>query len=309
MSISLVTGGAGFIGSHLVEALLAHGDKVRVFDNFSTGNRDNLSHVDGKVEIIEGDIRNREQLTEVVQGVSKIFHLAAFVSPALSIEQPQICFDVNVLGTLNLFNAAKNTGIKGIVMASSAAVYGDAETIPLVESESTMPLSPYAASKQATEFYAEFYTRMFKLPIVSLRYFNVYGPRQSPSSEYAAAIPIFIKQMKAGKAPTIFGDGGQSRDFIYISDVVRANLLAAESPRAAGKVYNVCTGESISILKLLNRLTKLFPDAPEHESSPPRPGDVYHSLGDPTQAKDQLDFVAKTSLADGLTSIVEWMQS
>jgi nucleoside-diphosphate-sugar epimerase len=150
---------------------------------------------------------------------------------------------------------------------------------------------------------------MFNLPVVSLRFFNVYGPRQSPSSEYAAAIPIFITQMKAWKAPIIFGDGGQSRDFIYIDDVIRANLLAAESPQAAGKVYNVCTGDSISILNLLDRLSKLFPDAPEPESAPPRPGDIYHSMGDPTQAKEVFDFESKTSLSDGLASMVEWMQA
>lgn len=309
MSVSLVTGGAGFIGSHLVESLVARGDAVRIFDDFSTGTRDNLAPFDGKVEIIEGDIRDRGQLSEVVQGVTRIFHLAAFVSAALSVEQPENCFDVNVQGTLNLFNSAMKAGVKRIVMSSSAAVYGDTQTMPLQESGPTLPLSPYAASKLATEFYAEYYTRMYNLPIVSLRYFNVYGPKQSPSTEYAAAVPIFITQMTAGKAPTIYGDGGQSRDFVHISDVVSANLLAAESTRAAGKVYNVCTGKSVSIHKLLEILTKLFPDAPEPKTAPPRSGDIYHSMGDPNQAKIDLDFVAETSLTDGLVSTTEWMRA
>ena len=307
MTRRLVTGGAGFIGSHLVEALVARGDSVRILDNFSTGNNENIAHLKGKIEVIEGDLRNREIVTEAVRGVDSIFHHAAFISASLSVEQPQICLDINVQGSLNLFEAARLHGIKQVVFASSAAVYGDAQTLPIQETEKLAPNSPYAASKQIIEHMAELYTRLYDLPIVCLRYFNVFGPRQSPDSDYSAAIPIFIKRLMDKEPPTIFGDGGQTRDFVFVDDIVRANLLAAETPQAAGKVINVCTGEAVSVLDIVNTLAKLFPGAPEPKFEQTRAGDVYHSLGDPSLAKQIMGFSSQTPLSEGLKFVAEWM--
>ncbi len=235
MRISLVTGGAGFIGSHIVSALLARGDSVRVIDNFSTGKIENLSGLDGPLEIIEGDLRDISGVKEaIISGVDYIFHQAAFVSVPQSMQEPEVCFDVNVKGTLNLLEVAREVGVKQVVLASSAAVYGESEVLPLKENVNLSVLSPYAASKQINEIYAGLYARSFGLPVVALRYFNVYGPRQSPDTDYAAAIPIFIRRLLDGSSPIIFGDGNQRRDFIFVEDVVRANLLAAEIPPCGG---------------------------------------------------------------------------
>ncbi|HZD58744.1 MAG TPA: SDR family oxidoreductase [Anaerolineales bacterium] len=309
MRTSLVTGGAGFIGSHLVRGLLARGDAVRVLDNFSTGRIENLSQLDGSLEIIEADLRDDSKVAHAVRGVDYIFHQAAFVSVPQSMQEPGTCFAVNVSGTLNLLEAARKAGVKQVVLASSAAVYGESRALPLKENATLGVLSPYAASKQVNEIYAGLYTRGFGLPVVALRYFNVFGPRQSPESDYAAAIPIFIRRLLDGRAPTIFGDGEQSRDFIFVGDVVRANLLAAENPQAAGGVFNICTGQEISILDLVNTLSKIIPGAPPPKLGPPRPGDIYRSLGDPGQAAEVLEFRPEVSLSEGLTQTVEWMQS
>lgn len=309
MTESLVTGGAGFIGSHLVEALLSRGDGVRVLDDFSTGSRKNLAGLDQQIRVIEGDIRNIDEVETAAQGVDLIFHQAAFISVPLSLEQPRTCFDINTQGTINILEAARSAGVKKVVLASSAAVYGDNQDLPLKESTPCGSLSPYAASKQSNEVFADLYTRVYNLPVVSLRYFNVFGPRQSPHSDYAAAIPIFINNMLASEAATVFGDGGQTRDFIYIDDVVAANLLAAESPKADGKVFNVCTGEGVSILKLLDLLAEIFPDAEEPEYAPARPGDVYQSVGDARLIEKTIGFSTRTPLSDGLIKTVEWMRS
>jgi nucleoside-diphosphate-sugar epimerase len=308
MSTSLVTGGAGFIGSHLVRGLLARGDAVRVLDNFSTGRIENLSQLDGSLEIIEADLRDASNVAQAVRGADYVFHHAAFVSVPQSMQEPETCFAVNVRGTLNLLEAACEARVKQVVLASSAAVYGESQALPLKENTPLSVLSPYAASKQVNEVYAGLYTRGFGLPVVALRYFNVYGPRQSPESEYAAAIPIFIRCLLDGRAPTIFGDGEQSRDFIFVGDVVRANMLAAGNPKAAGGVFNICTGDEISILDLVNALSNIIPDAPPPKFGPPRPGDIYRSLGDPGQAADVLEFRPEVGLLDGLTQTVEWMR-
>jgi len=304
----LVTGGAGFIGSHLVRTLLARGDRVRVLDDFSTGRKENLTGVDEPFEMIVGDLRHPASVASAVHGVDYIFHQAAFVSVPKSMIDPNLCYAVNVQGTANLLEAARQAGIRQVVLASSAAVYGDSQDFPLREAVELRPLSPYAASKQVDEIYAGTYTRAFGLPVVALRYFNVYGPRQSPDSDYAAAIPIFIRRLLEGKAPTVYGDGHQKRDFIFVADVVRANLLAAECPQAAGQVFNVCTGLETSLLDLLETLAGILPGAPEPQFSSPRPGDIFRSLGNPSRAELVLGFRAQVGLAEGLHETVESMR-
>ncbi len=225
---TLVTGGAGFIGSHIVEELLRRGHAVRVLDNFSTGYRKNLAGLTGNVDILEGDLRNAEVVAAAVRDVDKVFHLAAFISVPQSMLDPEACFTVNVQGTVTLLEAARRGGTRKVVLSSSTAVYGDTDIFPTTENTPLRPLSPYAVSKQVNELYARLYTDTMGLPVTALRYYNVYGPRQRPDSDYAAAIPIFLRQLTAGLPVTIFGDGKQSRDFIFVKDVVRANLMAAE---------------------------------------------------------------------------------
>ena len=308
MTVSLVTGGAGFIGSHISEGLLKRGDEVRIFDNFSTGNLKNVASIEGEIEIIAGDIRDEDAIFAASKGCDYIFHQAAFVSVPLSLENPQECYAINIEGTQNILEAARNANCSRVVLASSAAVYGDNQEMPLNESMPLHPLSPYAASKQADEIFADLYTMAFGLPVVALRYFNVYGPRQSPKSDYAAAIPIFIRKMLDGESPTVFGDGGQTRDFIYIDDVVRANILASEHNETAGEIFNVCSGEAVSILDLLEKLADILPEAQKHNITDARKGDIYHSIGAPGKYESVAGFTTQVSLDDGLRNTVEWMQ-
>jgi UDP-glucose 4-epimerase len=309
MQKALVTGGAGFIGSHLARALLQQGVSVKVFDNFSTGKKENLAGAIGSLNVIEGDIRDSIKAAEAVDGVDVIFHEAAFVSVPQSMADPMLCFDVNQRGTETIFEAARKHGVKRIVIASSAAVYGDAEIQPIVESSPLHPASPYGLSKRVDELYAELYTQTFGVNVVALRYFNVFGPRQRPDSQYAAAVPIFVKRMIDNKPITIYGDGKQTRDLVFVGDVVRANLIAAEHPSAPGEVFNVCTGHEISILDLVNTLREMFPSAPMHEFAPARSGDIYRSIGSPAKSAQVIGFHAQTNLADGLRQTVEWMRS
>jgi UDP-glucose 4-epimerase len=309
VAISLVTGGAGFIGSHLTAALLARGDAVRVLDNFSTGNAENLQGLDGDLQVITGDLRDREVVEQAVRGVDQVFHQAAFVSVPASMKDPETCHQVNVQGTLNLLQAAREAGVRRLVLASSAAVYGENEHLPLDESQPPDPVSPYAASKLIDEIYASVYTRAFGLQTVALRYFNVYGPRQPPDSPYAAAIPIFIGRLLSARRPTIFGDGHQVRDFVYVGDVVRANLLAAEAEHAPGEVINICSGQAVSVIDLLQALAEILNCPLQVEHDAPRAGDIYRSLGDPSKAARLLGFAPETTLRDGLASAVEWMRA
>ncbi|MBP6210048.1 MAG: SDR family NAD(P)-dependent oxidoreductase [Anaerolineales bacterium] len=302
----LVTGGAGFIGSHIARALLQQGADVRILDNFSSGRRENLAGLD--VDLIEGDLRDASRVTEAVRSVDVIFHEAAFVSVPESMEKPQECFDVNVTGTSILFEAARRSGVKRVVIASSAAVYGDSTAMPLVEDTPLKQLSPYATSKRIDEMYAELFTNQFGLEVAALRYFNVYGPRQRPDSMYAAAVPIFIRRMLDGKPITIYGDGGQSRDLVNVSDVVQANLLASQHPAAPGQVFNVCTGVETRLLDLLDILYEIFPDAPRHVHAEPRAGDIYRSIGTLQKAVDVLGFKPRVLLADGIYEAVEAMR-
>ena len=309
----LVTGGAGFIGSHIAQTLLEQGASVRVLDNFSTGKRENLEGLarqfDGsRLEVIEGDIRDASCVEQAVRGVEVIFHEAAFVSVPQSMQEPQTCFDINIKGTSLLFDMARSAGVRRAVVASSAAIYGNSEALPLVEETPPQPMSPYAVSKRVKEMYAELFTSSFGLEVVALRYFNVYGPRQRPDSMYAAAVPIFARRLLDGKSVTIFGDGGQTRDLINVRDVVRANLIASEHPRAAGKIFNICTGAETRLLDLLDVMYELLPDAPSHDFAAPRAGDIYRSVGSPQKAADVMGFRAQVSLVDGLNEVIEWMR-
>ncbi len=309
----LVTGGAGFIGSHIAETLLEQGHEVRVLDNFSTGKRENIEALSSRFngnrfEVLEGDVRDASRVGEAVRGVNIIFHEAAFVSVPQSMDEPQNCFDVNISGTSQLFDAARRAGVSRAVVASSAAVYGESDALPLLEETPLQPKSPYAVSKRVNEMYAELFTNSFGFEVVALRYFNVYGPRQRPDSMYAAAVPIFARRMLDNKPVTLFGDGGQTRDLINVHDVVRANLVASEHPNAAGQVFNICTGVETRLLDLLDIMYELLPNAPTHEFAAPRPGDIYRSVGSPQKAANVMGFRAQVSLADGLQEVLDWMR-
>lgn len=309
----LVTGGAGFIGSHIVHTLLEQGASVRVLDNFSTGKRENLEGLirqfnGNQLEIFEGDLRDASRVEEAVGGIELIFHEAAFVSVPQSMKEPQSCFDVNITGTSLLFDAARRAGVSRAVVASSAAVYGESDALPLIEETPLQPRSPYAVSKRVDEMYAELFTSSFGFEVVALRYFNVYGPRQRPDSMYAAAVPIFARRLLDNKPVTVFGDGGQTRDLINVHDVVHANLIASEHPNAAGKVFNICTGVETRLLDLLDVMYELFPNAPEPDFAAPRAGDIYRSVGSPQKAADVMGFRAQVSLEDGLKETIDWMR-
>jgi len=308
MRNSLVTGGAGFIGSHLVEALLVRGDKVRVLDNFSTGKEDNLADFLEQVELIRGDLLNEADLKRAVKGVDYIFHQAAFVSVPKSLEEPGRCFEINVTGTNRLLSLAREEGVKRVVLASSAAVYGENPTVPLSENINPEPLSPYAASKRIGEIYAHLFTSQLDLDVTALRYFNVYGPRQNPVSDYAAVVPIFIKKLLDEEQLVIYGDGLQSRDFVYVGDVVQANLLAAESNRAQGQVINICSGQETDLHNLVDYLAEIFKREIQPTYQEVRSGDIYRSLGDPSLARELLDFQPRTGLAEGLLKTTAWMR-
>ena len=305
---ALVTGGAGFIGSHIVEELLREGASVRVLDNFSSGKRANLEPLHGSLEILEGDLRDAQALEAATRDMDLIFHLAAFISVPQSMLEPQECFATNVAGTVALLEAARRAGVHKVVLSSSTAVYGDPDRFPTDEETPLRPLSPYALSKQVNEQYARLYTRTFNLPVTALRYFNVYGPRQRPDSAYAAAISIFSRRLVNGEPITIYGDGRQSRDFIFVKDVVQANLLAARAD-SAGEVFNICTGCETTLLDLLETLSEVSPHQPQVRFEAPRAGDIYRSLGDPGKAAALLGFRSRISLANGLAQTLEWMKS
>ncbi len=306
----LVTGGAGFIGSHLVDALLARGYRVRVVDDFSTGHWENLADAEatGRVEVWEGSVEDPALLRVAMKGVRWVFHLAARIFVAESVDDPVAYHRTNVLGTVQVLQAAREAGVERVVLASSAAVYGVPERLPLGEDAPLRPLSPYAAEKIANEMDARVFTHL-GLPVVALRLFNVYGPRQRPDNPYAAVIVAFLSRWLQGRAPVVYGDGSQTRDFVYVGDVVQAFLRAAQAPQAPGGVFNVCRGRAVSLLDLLAAMRPLFPDhVPEPEFAPPRPGDIPHSIGDPTRAREVLGFQAQTSLEQGLRETLTWMQ-
>lgn len=308
MPTALITGGAGFIGSHLCEQLVWDGYSVRVLDNFTSGRKENLAGCLQEIEFIQGDIRDPQAVLKSVQGVEFIFHLAAQISVVESMKDPAGCFDVNVNGTNLLLQTAAEYGVKKVVISSSAAVYGNQDQLPIAEINPLFPLSPYAASKQIDEILAGLYSRSYHLPVICLRYFNVFGPRQNPNSPYAAAIPIFIRRLLDGKAPVIYGDGGQTRDFIFVTDVARANILAAKSNLDGGVIMNICTGKQVSILDLVMELQRLISGPPTIQNLSARIGDIYHSYGNPRKAMDLISFTPEVDFIEGLTRTIEWMK-
>lgn len=302
----LVTGGAGFIGSHIVEGALAKGWKVRVLDNLSTGKIENLSGVRDKIEFFEGDVRDEARVKEAVEGVDLVFHLAALVSVPISMEDPGLSATINDLGTLNVFTAAADAGVGRVVYSSSSAVYGDHNVPPHREAANPDPASPYAAHKWLGEHYAEVLQKTRGLDVVSLRYFNVFGPRQDPGSPYSGVISIFIDRLCADRGVTIFGDGEQTRDFVFVSDVANANLLAATCGLGEERVFNIGTGESVSINKLYSTLAGLCGKGAAPTHAPPRTGDVMHSCAVVERAEKILGFSAEVPLEEGLQKTVEW---
>jgi UDP-glucose 4-epimerase len=305
MTTYLVTGGAGFIGSHLVETLLQRGMQVRVLDNFFSGNRERLAPWAADVEVIDGDLRDPDAVQRAVAGAEVVLHQAAVPSVQRSVRDPQLTNEVNVTGTLNLLVAARDAGVRRVVFASSSSVYGDTPTLPKVESMPTDPLSPYAVTKLAGERYCLVFAGVYGLPAIALRYFNVFGPRQDPHSDYAAVIPRFITRMLSGEQPIIYGDGEQSRDFTYVANVVAANLLAAEAPASISGVFNVAGGERISLLQLMEQINDLIGTdiTPIHE--PARAGDVKHSQAGIDRIRETLGFVPVVDFIEGLKLTVE----
>ncbi len=306
MAKVLVTGGAGFIGSHLVRSLLDRGDRVRVLDNLSTGSKANLAGLE--VDFIEGDIRDAAVVQQSIKDVDFIFHLAAFISVAGSMEDPLTCYTANLNGSLNVLMQASQAGVQRVVLASSAAIYGESES-PVAENHPLNPQSPYAASKLAMEQAAKLFSQSFSLETVCLRFFNAYGPRQSPDSPYAAAIPKFIQVMLAGEPATIHGDGRQTRDFVYVKDIVEAMLLAAGGDSIDSRIFNIAGGNSIPINELVETLQQFFPETPDPVFGPPRQGDLRFSEADISLAERSLGYRPRIDLQEGLEITVEWFKS
>ena len=309
MERDLVTGGAGFIGSNLVERLLERGFRVRVIDNVSTGNADNLAEFEGKIDFFKGDIKSLEDMTKACEGVEGVFHQAALPSVARSVEKPMDTNENNVIGSLSLLEACRKNDVKKVVFASSSSVYGDTDELPKKEGMSMRPLSPYAASKIAMEYYFYAFSKVYGIDSIGLRYFNVYGPRQNPESEYSAVVPRFIHTVLCGLTPVIYGDGKQSRDFTYVKDIVQANLLAMESRIRGCDFFNVGSGKSLTVNQLLETIGSLIGKASKAEYLPPREGDIRESLADITKIRESLMFAPKYDVENGLRETIEWFRN
>ena len=305
----LVTGGAGFIGSHIAEALLARGDRVRVLDNLSTGHRSNLDGLGQRLEFIEGDLLDAEAVARAVAGVDCIFHEAALASVPRSVEHPLDTNAACVTGTVVLLDAARRAGVRRVVYAASSSAYGDQPTSSKRETDLPAPLSPYAAAKLAAEYYCRVFTATYGLETVALRYFNVFGPRLDPDSPYSAVIPLFITAMLSGRQPTIFGDGRQSRDFSFVANAVQANLLAADAPGVAGRVFNIATGRNTDLLTLVDVLNRLLGTHVQPRHAPPRVGDVRESLADITQARNLLGYEPQVDFEEGLRRSIAYYRT
>lgn len=305
----LVTGGAGFIGSHIVEELVRRGDEVRVLDNFSTGKRENIAQFLDKIELIEGDLRDIEAVKKAVYGVEYVLHQGALPSVPRSIEDPITTNDVNVKGTLNVLVAARDSNVKRVIYASSSSVYGEVKGKIKREDMAPNPLSPYALSKFAGECYCRIFYLIYGLETIVLRYFNVFGPRQDPLSQYSAAIPKFITLMLQGKQPTIFGDGNQTRDFTYIGNVVQVNLSAMVAPGSAGQVCNIACNRSINLNTMIKLLNEILGTNIHPIYTSPRPGDIKHSLADISMAKRFLGYNPKIGFEEGLKKTVEYFKT
>ena len=306
MAHYLVTGGCGFIGSHLVEALLQKGERVRVFDNRSTGKAKNIAHVKDQIEFVDGDLRELDAVHQAVAGVDYVLHQGARPSVARSVADPILSNNVNINGTLNLLVAARDAGVKRVVYAASSSAYGNIPTLPRSETLSPQPASPYAITKYVGECYCRVFTQVFGLETVALRYFNIFGPRQDPTSQYSAVIPKFIYAYLHGNSPAIEGDGEQSRDFTYIANAVHANLLACHAEGVAGEVFNIGCGQQTSI----NKLASLIGEMMETDAKPvygsSRPGDVRHSRADIRKAQQLLGYEPKVELKTGLRRTIDW---
>jgi UDP-glucose 4-epimerase len=309
MGSYLVTGGAGFIGSHIVSALVARGDRVRVLDNLVTGHRKNLTPFDGKIEFIEGDLVNPRDVERAVAGVDVVFHEAALASVPRSVDAPLDTNAACVTGTVTLLDVARRSKVRRVVFAGSSSAYGDQPKPAKDEGLLPLPLSPYAAAKLAGEFYCQAFTATYGLETVIIRYFNVFGPRQDPKSQYAAVIPKFITEILAGQRPTIFGNGQQSRDFTYIDNIVHGNLLAADAPDAVGRTINVACGESFNLLELVAGINKVLGTNVEPVFEPARVGDVRESLADISVARKLLKYEPKIGFDEGLKRTVEYYRS
>jgi UDP-glucose 4-epimerase len=301
----VVTGGAGFIGSNLVRALLDRGDHVRVLDNFATGNRGNLAEIAEEIEVVEGDLRSYERVHTAVRGVELVFHVGALPSVPRSIQDPLTTTAVNVEGTLNVLLAARDEGVRRVVNASSSSVYGNGGTLPRTESQAPDPISPYAVAKLAAERFCTSFSRVYEIETVSLRYFNVFGPRQDPSSQYSAVVPKFIDAIAAGRPVTIDGDGEQSRDFTYVANIVEANLLAADAPGVTGAILNVATGSSETVNNLAETIGRLLELPVLTEYASDRTGDVRASWADISAARELLGFEPRIGFEDGLGRTIE----
>ncbi len=301
MGMTLITGGCGFIGSHIAEALVADGVKVRVFDNFSSGKLDNLKGFGGGIEVIRGDVCEPEELRSAMKGVSHVFHEAALVSVAVSVEKPIDNDSINIRGTLNVLQAAREAGVKRVVFATSAAVYGNNPVLPKREDMLPEPESPYALGKLTGEHYLKLFSSLYGVETVALRYFNVFGPRQDGKSMYSGVISRFTDDLRSGRIPTIFGDGQQTRDFVYVKDVVQANLLAMRSPAVGrGEVFNVATGKTVSLLQLLDALKKIMGVQVTPQFKEARAGDIKHSLADISKIRAALGYEPRFGLEEGL---------
>lgn len=311
MRTFLVTGGAGFIGSHVAESLCARGDVVRVLDNLSTGHASNLKHLETKIEWIEGDIGDAATVAAAVEGVDCVFHQAALASVPRSVERPLDTNAACVTGTLNVLDQARRAGVRRLVYAGSSSAYGDQPTSPKRETDLPLPISPYGAAKLAGELYCQAFSAAFGFETVCLRYFNVFGPRQDPDSQYSAVIPKFISALLGGRRPTIFGDGRQSRDFTYVDNVVHGNLLAADAPaeKVSGRCFNVAAGRSTSLLELLDLLNKLLGTDIRPVHAEPRAGDVRKSLADISQARACLGYETLVDFDDGLRRSIDFYRN
>ncbi len=309
MARYLVTGGAGFIGSNIAEELVRIGEEVVVLDDLSTGNASNMDSFINDITFVEGDIRNGDIVAHALSGVDYVLHQAALASVPRSIENPALVHDVNVNGTLTMLERSRIAGVKCFVYAASSSAYGDSEALPKTEEMIPKPLSPYAVSKLAGEYYCSVYSNVYGLSTVSLRYFNVFGPRQDPSSQYAAVVPIFISRLLEGGRAIIYGDGEQSRDFTYVKNVVDANLLAARHNAAHGQMINIACGSRYTVNELYSRIRDLLgsTDEPVYEES--RPGDVKHSQADVSRARELLGFSCRVSFEEGLEKTVDWYRN
>jgi UDP-glucose 4-epimerase len=305
----LVTGGAGFIGSHIVTALVERGDRVRVFDNLSTGKAENLAHLKGRVELVKGNLLEPQEVDQAVAGVDVVFHQAAMASVPRSLAEPAASHAACATGTLHVLDAARRSGVKRVVYAGSSSAYGNQPFISKRESDLPSPLSPYAAAKLAGEAYCQAFASSFGLETVVIRYFNVFGPRQDPNGEYSAVIPKFVVSMLAGKRPTVFGDGGQSRDFTYVENVVRGNLAAAAAPQASGRIFNVACGRQYSLLELIESINRVLGTRIEPIFAEARAGDVRDSLADVTAAREVLGYEPAIDFDEGLRRSIEYYRS